>query len=260
MKKNKLFIYLFITFLFSWLSWGIASLINNKTIYMIFFVMGGFGPITAAYISVIVTEEKSVRDFNTRVFNWRYDLIWYLVPFLISFGLGFLVVIITSLVDKNLLSQIDLQPWYMFFPIFISMIIGGGIEEPGWRGIALPELEKRFNSFKASLILGIIWSLWHLPLFLLEGTSQSKMNFFIYSIGVIGLTFILTWFYNKTNSILLCIIFHAAINTTLGMGIFSPSNTLLVSIDAVIKLLVGLIILYISSNNFKKEAAENYDL
>ncbi|HEY8599061.1 MAG TPA: CPBP family intramembrane glutamic endopeptidase, partial [Thermomicrobiales bacterium] len=86
-------------------------------------------------------------------------------------------------------------------------------EETAWRGFALPRLQARFNALSASLILGLIWALWHLPLFFLANTGQSKMPFPGFVLDVVAVTIVMTWVYNHTRgSVLLAALFHAAFN------------------------------------------------
>lgn len=129
------------------------------------------------------------------------------------------------------------------------MIIGGGLEELGWRGIALPELEKTFTPLMSSLVLSIIWFLWHFPLFFIKGTNQYGCSILIFYLGVLGNTFILTWIYNKTESLLISVVFHASSNTVMAIGL----TTILVQtgevtrgmVNALLIVIVGLIVLLI---------------
>jgi membrane protease YdiL (CAAX protease family) len=132
----------------------------------------------------------------------------------------------------------------MAFPLFFMMMLGGGLEESGWRGVALPGFQKRLKAPIAAILLGVIWAIWHLPLFLIEGVSQYGTNFWIFSIGVLGISLTLSWFYNRTESILICVIYHAAANMVTSMGFFVPSSELLgTTIEALIKLAVGILLI-----------------
>ena len=104
------------------------------------------------------------------------------------------------------------------------MIIGGGIEEIGWRGCLQPELQKKLPITISALIIGVIWAIWHLPLFFIIGTNQNSDNFLWFFISAIALSFLLTQIYSITKSIFLCIIFHAFINTF--WDVFVPNSKL----------------------------------
>jgi CAAX protease family protein len=85
-------------------------------------------------------------------------------------------------------------PSWMFFPYILLMIfLGGGQEEFGWRAYALPILEKKFGIWLANIILGIIHAFWHLPLWFINGTSQTYMNFGGFILLILGYSFILSW-------------------------------------------------------------------
>lgn len=93
------------------------------------------------------------------------------------------------------------------------MIIGGGFEEIGWRGYLQPTLQKRWSPFTSTLIVGGIWSIWHLPLWFVVGSNQVSMNFLWFTLIALALSFLMTIIYLYTRSIFLCIIFHALINS-----------------------------------------------
>jgi membrane protease YdiL (CAAX protease family) len=96
------------------------------------------------------------------------------------------------------------------------MLIKGPVEEIGWRGFALPLLQRRFCPLTASLILGGFWGVWHYPAFLLSGTPQSGWNFSAFFLGTIVLSVLSTGFYNRSKgSILLPALFHFQVNNPL---------------------------------------------
>ena len=105
----------------------------------------------------------------------------------------------------------------MILPAFIAafFILGAVQEEFGWRGYALERLQKQWNPFVSSLVLGGIWAIWHLPLFFIEGTGQSKTPFLLFFIGTFSISIIYTWLYNGTGrSLLIVLLFHAMHNTS----------------------------------------------
>ena len=102
--------------------------------------------------------------------------------------------------------------------LFILLFIGLG-EEPGWRGFALPQLQRKYSPLIASLILAPVWTLWHLPLIGNEFPGPIVAPF---ALSVFGGTFMLTWLFNGTKgSVLLPMLFHATINTV-GAGLIFP--------------------------------------
>jgi len=98
--------------------------------------------------------------------------------------------------------------------MFIVLTLVNG-EELAWRGFALPKLQARYNALTSSIILGLFWSLFHLPLFFtLTGSSQSGTNFFVFTLATVCLSIIFTWMFNHTRgSVLLAYLLHGATNT-----------------------------------------------
>jgi membrane protease YdiL (CAAX protease family) len=98
--------------------------------------------------------------------------------------------------------------------MFIAISLVNG-EELAWRGFALPRLQAKYNALTSSLILGVIWGLFHLPLFFtLTGSSQAGASFIGFLISTVSLTIIFTWIYNHTRgSVLLAYLLHGATNT-----------------------------------------------
>jgi membrane protease YdiL (CAAX protease family) len=84
---------------------------------------------------------------------------------------------------------------WVFVPYLIAMMLfGGGQEEFGWRGYALPKLEENLGYWKANILLGTIWAVWHLPLWFIPGTSQQLMHFVGFMMLTIGYSFLFSWF------------------------------------------------------------------
>jgi membrane protease YdiL (CAAX protease family) len=94
-----------------------------------------------------------------------------------------------------------------WFSLYI-MVVGGGQEELGWRGYLLPKLQEKRNALVSSLIVGVIWSTWHLPFLYIPGSSLYGRPFAGYLIQLTTLSIILTWIYNNTGSILACVLYH----------------------------------------------------
>jgi hypothetical protein len=130
----------------------------------------------------------------------------------------------------------------------LVLLIGGPLgEEFGWRGVVLPALEARFNPPWDSLILGIIWTAWHLPLFFISASAQHNMPFWLFALLTLPLCILITRIYHGSgNSLLLVMLFHASINTWSGPLKISPEATgstrpllLLALLTWVVALLVG---------------------
>ena len=263
MRRSRLTIFLVSTYLITWTSWWLLASLAGRGIitygqapFMTLYMLGGLGPTIAAYISVARTKgEGSIGEFHSRLLKWRIRIPFYLAALLIPLGIGGATAAIMRLIDSESYAT-KLLPWYMFFPLFGVMILGGGLEEVGWRGVALPELQRRLHPLATSAVLGVIWSLWHLPLFFIRGVNQYAMNFFVFSLEILGLTCVLTWIYNRVGSILLCVVLHAASNTAYGLGLEASTGRIAGSvIEGLIWLCVGVALLVMSH---KRAVAATY--
>ena len=125
------------------------------------------------------------------------------------------------------------MPWYAAPIVMLSAtIVGGGNEELGWRGIMQPELEKRFPFPIATLITGCVWMAWHIPLWFVEGTSQQGINFGLYCIYGLILSFWLATIYKKTKSIFCCVVFHGFSNLMLSLFVIKVNWIMVVGLIA----------------------------
>lgn len=115
------------------------------------------------------------------------------------------------------------NPWYLFILFIPLMVYGGGLEEVGWQGILQPLLQKRFPFLAAVLIEGIIWSVWHLPLWFIPASSQSTYSFAAFTLFCITLGATLTAAHRITGSIWVSVLLHAWSNTVLG-GMYSLTS------------------------------------
>ena len=152
-----------------------------------------------------------------RVFVWPATIRWYL------FAVGYLVAIkLAVAVIHRLVAgawpRFGTEPWYLIvFAIAISTPIQAG-EEIGWRGYALPRLTARIGLARASLLLGLIWASWHLPLFFVPGLNQYGQSFPLFALGGIALSVAIAWLYTHTEgSIGMAMLMHSAVNQTTGI-------------------------------------------
>lgn len=132
------------------------------------------------------------------------------------------------------------SPWHTAIPALLaSMFLAGTWEELGWRGVALPLLQRRFTPLTSGLLVGLVWGLWHLPAFALSGTVQSAWSFGPYLAGIVALSVIMTWIFNSSNgSILVAWLIHfQAMNPLFTDG--QPWDSLMYVIAAVIVVIVN---------------------
>lgn len=152
---------------------------------------------------------RGLAGFFRRLTLWRMPLAWW--AFLVI-GIPALFYVAAAL-KGNLAQPFPFDPWIGVLPALLTALLIGPIEEFGWRGVGLPLLQRRFAPIWASLILGAVWGLWHVPAFLLSGTPQSSWSFAPYFIAVVALSVILTPMFNAARgSLLIAVLFHFQMN------------------------------------------------
>jgi membrane protease YdiL (CAAX protease family) len=216
LKQYRLSGFFIIAFVLSWYPWFIALARGRTT------GPNPLGPFVAGIVmSAVVSGWTGLREFFGRLIRWRVGIQWYAIvlvmPVLICLSAVAILLCFVHALQVSALSTAKLRELPDRF-IFTLLFVGLG-EEPGWRGFALLALQKRHNSFIASLVLAPIWSLWHLPLIGNEFPWPIVAPFII---SVFGGTFMLTWVFNGTNgSVLMTRLLHATINTV-GAGLIFP--------------------------------------
>ena len=171
------------------------------------FYLATYAPAIAALVVVLwKTRWHGTRRFLGRLLLWRAPAAWY--AFLL---LGIPLLFYAGAVWKGL-SWAELIPVSSLGAYLVALAlfaIKGPIEEIGWRGLALPLLQRTMSPLWAGLVLGIIWGVWHLPAFFLSGTPQSAWSFTDFFVGTVALSLIATALFNASRgSILLPALFH----------------------------------------------------
>jgi membrane protease YdiL (CAAX protease family) len=223
----RLRIYIFTTFAISLTSWGILAHLSRAGItafgqprFMLLFSLGGLGPTIGAYLAVLATTAQSpLAEYHQRLFRWRVDWKCYLAAFGLPAALVLGSATLAIVFHSGSYQVVMSRPWFALFPLFVLMIFFGGLEELGWRGVAQPEMERLLPRAPAAIAVGIIWAVWHLPLFYVPGVSQYGTSFRVFFLRVLGNALILAWIYGRSKSILLCGAFHAMRNAAWAMGL-----------------------------------------
>ena len=188
---------------------GIAPFYRPYFLFLSIFY--AIGPALAAVIVSQVAHGKTgVRDLLKGLIRWRVGPVWYIVAVLGPVVLFTAAQVITKLL--GLTETIIVPQGNLSFYAFAVNFLANTCEEIGWRGFALPRLQKQYSALLATLIVGTLWGLWHLPLVFFVGNPMSKYPF-IWLISIVADAFIYTWLYNSTKgSILLVALFHGAGN------------------------------------------------
>ncbi len=186
-------------------------------------VMGYMPTVAAVIVSGAVQGKEGVKALFRKLLIARVGLGWYLIAIF-----GLIVVYIAAILLYNLLGGLpsvpilsaslpSLPPVQLILSIVPLFIVTGIVngEELGWRGFALPRLQSKYNALNASLILGVIWTVFHLPLFFTAtGSSQADWPFLSFLISTVALSVLFSWIVNNTRgSVLMAYLFHASANT-----------------------------------------------
>jgi CAAX protease family protein len=171
------------------------------------FFLAVYSPAIGAFIIVLFYGgDRGLRRYLARLLLWRCSPAWY--AFLII-GIPFLFFGGATLKGNLFAEQVSLSSFQTIIVASFFMAIKGPVEEFGWRGLALPLLQRKFSPIWAGLILGVIWGLWHFPAFLLSGTPQNAWSFTPFFVGAVAVSVIVTQLFNASRgSILLPALFH----------------------------------------------------
>jgi membrane protease YdiL (CAAX protease family) len=232
-KRHPLVAYFILAFAGAWLfifpillsqrASGLLTL--PEPLLLILFLLSTFmGPAPAAFIVTGITDGKEgVKQLLRRMTQWRVGLGWYLLV-IIGYPLVFLGGLLVALGPDPLTTLI--QNWPLIFTAYLPLIPFGIIypglgEEPGWRGFALPRLQGMYGPLVASLVLGALHALWHLPVYFIPGAIADggfdPIVFVANSLAIMASTFVWTWLFNSgKGSILFAMVVHATSNATSG--------------------------------------------
>lgn len=216
-----------LTFLTSWILWGAAGAVpglSSDGTRALLFLPGTFAPALVAVVLTRVNDgARGTRALLGRLLLWNVGFRWYLFAagYMIAIKLG------AALVHRGITGA---WPAFSSVPVYLllaaalfSTVFQAG-EEIGWRGFALPRLTARMGLGAASVVLGVVWALWHLPLFFISETTTTGQSFPVYMLSVTALSVAMAWLYARTGgSLLLVMLMHAAINNTKDI-VPSPSS------------------------------------
>jgi uncharacterized protein len=182
------------------------------------------GPFLAAFVMTGATEgREGVRRLLRRFVLWRVGLRWYLFAFVGIPVIGVLSVVFIPGVLGSFKGLGALAPLSLLGVFVYVLFLGGALgEEPGWRGFALPRLQSLHGPLLGTLILGPLWALWHLPLFLTPWNELTTFNVVVFVLATTCFAIMYTWVFNNTKgSVLMAILIHASFNASV-TGILAP--------------------------------------
>jgi membrane protease YdiL (CAAX protease family) len=241
------------TYAVTWGCYAVAVLLTRDSVTitaapsslrMLLLLLGTFAPALVA-IALVARDSGSagLQGLLRRMLDWRVRARWYV------FAVGYVLALklAAALVHRSVAGDwpaFGVTPW---LAIAVAIVVGTPLqagEEIGWRGYALPRMEERFGLARASLLLGVLWGCWHLPLFFISGPGNYGQSLPMFVLGSTCLSVAMAWLYaNTRGSLLLAMLMHSAANQTIGVvptRLATPADNPLTAIDtSLITLIFG---------------------
>ena len=216
--------YFLLTYIVSWTCFISVVLLSQRTqatssgLVVLQQVLLFLGTIAPSLVALWLTSRTGIpgqtQNLLGKIARWKVNIKWYL------FAAGFMVIIkILVAVSYKIITgtwpEFGQEAWYiMVVAIIFSTPVQAG-EEIGWRGFALPRMSERLGLPVSTLLLGVLWACWHLPLFFVQDADKFGQSFPLYLLQVTGLSVAMGWLYWRTQgSLLLTMLMHAAVNNT----------------------------------------------
>ena len=223
LKRHSLLTYFVLTFGLTWACWiplATSDAFNDLGPPSGLLLLWPLGNIIPSLVGILLTAlfrgKSGLGEVFRRLGRVRVHLTWYAVVLLLVPVLLFVAIGVSTLLGGATLAY----AWSSLISLLVLALLVTGIgEELGWRGFALPRLQARLKALPASLLLGVMWGLWHLPLLIADGvvplTSLGMVNFLIFDLTITALAVLFTWVYNNTNGgLFLMVLFHTVATAT----------------------------------------------
>jgi len=226
MNRKAIIVFYFLTYSIAWgLSavyvlfpvWGLAHIGRITLWNPVVFATIWLPTILAFTLAFAFDGKAGLRDLLIRVFRWRIKLRWYAISTIGIAALGITAQFVRAYADHMPSPPVfDFAAWPALTVYGLSMLVldpGPIGEDPGWRGYALPRMLQRFNPAVASILLGCIWAVWHLPAFLFSGMPQAGLSVPWFELEIVSLTVLMSWVaVNTRGAVLPAILMHWASN------------------------------------------------
>jgi membrane protease YdiL (CAAX protease family) len=245
-RRHRFSTFVVLTFVLTWAPWlTVAWMLRTgrPPVVTTLVLVGGFGPFLAAVLVAAAGGDlrswlRNLVDLGAPIGVWAAAVLVPVALYVLALGAFVLV--------GGGFDRASVLPAAAVPAVVLATFVRGGLEEPGWRGMALPVLQRRIGAFRASIAIGVTWAVWHVPLFLMPGSSQAGTPFWLYAPAVVGISVIATWLYNEAGGrVLVPVVFHTlsnAVSVTTATGVVGDEVTsqvgLLVVVWAVVVTLV----------------------
>jgi len=219
----SLSLYMALAFLIMWglFFLGKCGIIKAASpLFMVMFVVGSWGPTIAAVLTLLFLREG--RDIGKLFIGWtRWNvgagwILAALSPFAVA---GLIILVYLGFMGNPIVNPSPQTVFSGLLAVLLSgFLTGPSGEEPGWRAFATPRLQQHLSALGASVVLGVIWALWHLPLWFLKGTPQFGSPYAPFALSCVVQTVFFTWIFNNTRgSLAMASLLHFSLNVSLGL-------------------------------------------
>jgi CAAX protease family protein len=212
LKRHALLTFFVLVYVLTLACWIPLAIFKNMASFpfLVLYILANIMPsLVGILLTALFLGKSGLGELFRRLGQVRNPPIWYAVVLLLPTVLLFIAIGVNTLLSGATIA-------YAWSGFISALVLGGffaGLgEELGWRGFALPRMQARQQAFAASLLLGVLWGLWHLPEALAMGTSP--VSFILFVLELIAYSVLFTWVYNNTRgSLFLMVLFHAALLT-----------------------------------------------
>jgi len=228
-NKRNPWKYFLLTFAYAWLIWipsvldglGVELPFDVTGYSMVVVLIGAFAPLLAAITLVSRNEgREGIKAFLKRALDFHikpiYLILALVLPLAIHLIAHYLALALGLDVARTLFpADISVAPVILAIPyFFLMLVIGGGQEEFGWRGYAQEPLQEKIGVIPASLVIGVIWGFWHLPLWFMAGDMHNAYSFLAFVMMTTSISLMYAWLYNSSRKNLIVVMFFHAMNNT----------------------------------------------
>ena len=244
LKKNRIILYMALACAFTWtvnIAQSLLGILEGPLVYL-FATLAMLGPFFAAL--VVLRKKIPLRDYIKHCFTFEQKFSYYAIFIAIAVWRYLLMMVVGNRVEGSTL--------YLPLLLLPICLFTGGNEEFGWRGFLQPQMEKKMHPVTAAFIFTAYWTIWHLPLFFLPIDPRAPIEI-LFMLGFFTSGALTTAaIYKLTNSVLLCVLFHAWGNAL--TNAFMPTGDWKTILGFSLEMIVAVVVLILCEKGILKTA------
>jgi membrane protease YdiL (CAAX protease family) len=240
-SKKPIIMFFLLTYLITWTAWIISIIVLNingdpipshlnffdrlengynsglHRIMTYLFTIGTIGPMISAIIVIkIYYGNEELKKFFKSFIKFKVEFKWYIIIIAIPFVLSMLSIMFNLISGGDISGVFAIESSFIAYTLlFINQVFTSGLEEPGWRGFATPEMQKFKNAEDSGFYIGIFWGIWHFPFLIYLYTTVMEMEVFLIVLTLVGyvaliipMSIVNVWIFNNTKSTGILILAH----------------------------------------------------